>query len=391
MEAYSSSNVLSRNDRIFITHLIVDEFADEFGKLTREELIQRAAELKSMFPSVEEYVWYKPTFYIDAKGKKIKLGRLPQGCLFDRNHNYRSVEPVPVPKAKEQSSSSAKPLVEAITTEAVTSYQKTKEWFRHHYGEWDDIRKRWEATSAVRLHEISRLERITYQRLLDDYEVLKNSSGYQLVKLDFAFKYPDKCDLLFAKFADFRDRAKAVFRNEIPGQGKALLASLDGELTEDSRDFITTLLLFFVWPSKFMTVPVGKRWKPSIQERYESSILHLTSLADYETEISRLSKQNLQRGLPDHPVVVVVGATVEQIDQFLVSYKAIAYKTETFLKALDVAFKIYTAYGISFPIEATGPWNFIAHTLYDFSPPDNGDKPRILTLTAAFRNQTPAQ
>ncbi|XP_062710812.1 uncharacterized protein LOC134288897 [Aedes albopictus] len=393
-EAYQATSILSRKDRIFITHLIVDEFVDEFGRLTREELARRATELKNIFPTVEQHVWYKPASYHDEKGKKIKLGRIAKGCLFDRNHNYRCVTSVPPPipgPGVQPSTSSAQPIVDVITADAVTAYQETKNWFRHHHGEFDDIKKRWEATSAVRLHEIAKLEQVTYQHLLDEYPVLRNTAGYQLVNLDFSFKHAKERDLLFAKFADFRSRAKVVFPNEVPELGKPLLALLNGDISEDSRDCITTLLLFFIWPSTVMRLPNGKKWKPSLVESSESTILHLRTLADYETELSRLSRQNLLRGLPDYPVIVVVGPSIEQVNQFFVSYKDIAYKAETFIKALDITFKVYKAYGISFPIEANGPWNFMAYMFYDFEPPENGNKARILTLATHLRNQLPAQ
>ncbi|XP_062538250.1 uncharacterized protein LOC134206538 [Armigeres subalbatus] len=370
LEAFQTSKVLSRKDRIFITHLIVDEFVDEFGKLTREELSLRSAELKCIFPTVEEHIWYKPASYRDGSGKKVKLGRVAKGCLFDRNHNYRRAPAVPAPLSEygEQSSRAVQSFTDAITAESVAEYQETKVWFQHHHGEWDDIKKRWKATSAVRLHEIGKLEQITYQHLLDEYPILKNTGGYQLVKLDFTFKHPTKSDLLFNKFSGFRDRAKNLFRNEIPVQGRSLFALLDRELSDDSRDCITILLVFYIWPSTVTRLPNGNKWKPSLQECRESSILHLKSLADYETELSRLGRLNLSRGLPDHPVIVVVGATIDHINQFFVSYKDIAYRAETFLKALDVVFKIYTAYALRFPIEASGPWNFIAYTLFDFEP-----------------------
>lgn len=114
----------------------------------------------------------------------------------------------------------------------MATYQETKNWFRHHHGEWEDIKKRWQETNAVRLHEISRLKSVTYQKVLDEYPVLRNSSGYQLVKLDFAFKYSTKCNLLFSNFASFRTCAEIVFCNEVPEQGKALLTLLNEELTE---------------------------------------------------------------------------------------------------------------------------------------------------------------
>lgn len=207
---------------------------------------------KTLF--IFQHVWYKPASYRDKNGKKIKLGRVAQGCLFDRNNNYRGPSTsAPASIAADlQSSNEAQSLVDAVTLEAgrflqnnyqtkfsficisvlVTTYQETKQWFRHHHGEWDDIKKRWGETSAVRLHEISRLTSVTYQKILDDYPVLRNSSGYQLVKLDFAFKHPTKCDLLFSNFATFRSCAEIVFRNEVPEQGKALLTLLNEELAE---------------------------------------------------------------------------------------------------------------------------------------------------------------
>lgn len=36
-----------------------------------------------------QHVWYQPASYRDAKGNKIRFGRVAKGCLFDRNHNYR--------------------------------------------------------------------------------------------------------------------------------------------------------------------------------------------------------------------------------------------------------------------------------------------------------------
>lgn len=159
----------------------------------------------------------------------------------------------------------------------------------------------------------------------------------------------------------------------------------------DSRDCITTLLIFYIWPSTFMRLPNGTKWKPSHREVAESSIIFLKSLIDFETELSRLSNQNRKRGLPDYPVIVVVGEGITSVGQFFVCFKDIAYKAETFLKAVDITFKIYTAYGITFPPEATGPWQFIASYLYDFEIPDDCHRARILTLTSTLRNHlTPA-
>lgn len=154
----------------------------------------------------------------------------------------------------------------------------------------------------------------------------------------------------------------------------------------DARDCITTLLIFYIWPSTFTRLPNGIKWKPSLREVCDSTIIFLNSLTDYETELSRLCQQNRKRGLPDYPVIVVVGEGITIANQFIVCFKDISYKAETFLKALDITFKIYKAYGISFPLEAIGPWQFIASYLYDFDIPDDSYKARILTLISTLRN-----
>lgn len=116
----------------------------------------------------------------------------------------------------------------------------------------------------------------------------------------------------------------------------------------------------------------------------------MKSLTDYETELARLNKQNTKRGVPDYPVIVVVGEDVKGANQFIVCFNDIAYKAETFLKAVDITFKIYKAYGIAFPLEATGPWQFIATYFYDFDLPEDRYKAKTLTLISMLRNHLPS-
>ncbi|XP_062710627.1 uncharacterized protein LOC115264313, partial [Aedes albopictus] len=83
---------LTRADKKAITHLVIDDFKDRFGKLTPTELQQRASELGKLFPGEPEDGWYQPTFTKNSAGQKIKLRKQAKGRLYDRNINYR--EPV---------------------------------------------------------------------------------------------------------------------------------------------------------------------------------------------------------------------------------------------------------------------------------------------------------
>lgn len=117
----------------------------------------------------------------------------------------------------------------------MTAYQESKRWFKHHHDEWEDLKRRWEATSTVRLYEIGKLEVPSYQSILEEYPVLRTGDGYQLVKVDFHQKFPEKVDLLFNRFVDFRTRAQVVFSNEVSPQGKPLCDFLNHDDLNDGK------------------------------------------------------------------------------------------------------------------------------------------------------------
>lgn len=56
MQKCQEQNFLTRADKKAITHLVVDDFKDRFGKLTPAELQDRASELGRLFPGEPE-VW----------------------------------------------------------------------------------------------------------------------------------------------------------------------------------------------------------------------------------------------------------------------------------------------------------------------------------------------
>ncbi|XP_058840956.1 uncharacterized protein LOC131696434 [Topomyia yanbarensis] len=375
--------------RTFITHLIIDEFLDEFGKLSKEELIQKSKELKEIFPTTEEHVWYQPTTVRDVNGRKIKLGRLAKGCLFDRNHNYKastnSKYTNPGSNHHTFPDRRLQTVEDNFTEETVASYNEIKRWFRHHQDEWEDLKIKWNTWSSVRLYEITKIENLTFEHILEEYPIIRNSEGFQLIKLDFKHRYPEKNNLLFERFVDFRKRIQPVFYSDVGDQGRHLLKLLEQNLSEDPFDCVTFILLTYILPSAPLRLPNGKKWKPSIRESCDAIVVHLKSLAEYETELSRIGQLNLLRGLPDHPMIVVVGEELKSIAQFIVTFKDVSYKAETFLKAVDIIFKLHKAYDIEFPPEAKALWRFIEYFLYNFDLIDDGFKARILSLANTIR------
>ncbi|XP_055586656.1 uncharacterized protein LOC129739252 isoform X2 [Uranotaenia lowii] len=343
-----------------------DDFKEQFGRLTKPELQRYASDLKFLFPTVDEYFWYRPSFYYDSNGKKIKLGRLAKGSLHDRNNNYKLTSKE---KATATISSDSEFLDISITDDQIASYNNTKQWLRHNLSDWDELKSRWSCSSSVRLYEISRLIDRTFSIIFLEYPALRSSSGYQLVQLDFNFKYPGKGDLLFSGFKSFRLRAKPIFLAE-NGRKKGVkdkIKWLDEELSEDVLDCTAVQLLFGLWPCPLITLPTGNRWKPSIQESTDSMIRHISSLSEFESLFARIAKENASRGNKDTPVILIVGDTLKSLDHFYVSFGDVTYKAENFLKALDIILKLHVTYGVPFPRETSAVWEFISLYFYDIS------------------------
>ncbi|XP_065095135.1 uncharacterized protein LOC135717095 [Ochlerotatus camptorhynchus] len=196
IESYQNRHVLTKIQRKAITHIVVDEFKDVFGKLTRNELNLRAAELKQLFPSESEYTWYQPS--VEIKGnKKIKLGRLARGCLHDRNSNYK---PENHSEKKIHQHTPEQPHEEDLLSEAALSeYEQVKTWIRHHEDEWTTVKEKWAATSAFRLLEISKHKNRSCEEILDAFPTLRRPDGYQLIQIDFKSKFPSKHNLLYER------------------------------------------------------------------------------------------------------------------------------------------------------------------------------------------------
>lgn len=100
----------------------------------------------------------------------------------------------------------------------------------------------------------------------------------------------------------------------------------------------------------------------------ESFILWIQGLEVLETEINRLNQRYMRCDQTQHPLIIVVGPDMKQMSVFLVYYGGIYYSLPTFQKALDICYKTFKIYEISFPRPSSGVWNLINHCIYEFEP-----------------------
>lgn len=98
-------------------------------------------------------------------------------------------------------------------------------------------------------------------------------------------------------------------------------------------------------------------------------MVHVTSLAGIEAGIDRYRKRCQQNGWPVQPLMIVVGPKLTEITDYLVYFGGSYYRFSTFLKSLEVCYKLYKVYQLPFPVESSGPWTLIGHSLFNFKVP----------------------
>lgn len=379
LRTYNDTKFLPKDAKTAITQIVVDEFVDRYGKLTTQELKQRSEELFQLFPAEPKFSWYQPTFTTDDQGKRLRLGKYASGSLYFRNVNYKPKFSQSDTCVKETSADNI--AVEEKTEEILFSpaaeieLKEIKAWLRHEHDDWEDIKLKWAQTTAYRLNEAIR-GRFTIEDLIKEYPLLCNPKGHVLVETDFRYKYPEAGDALFASWSRFRTTIRDVFEADIVDAGGKILLKLltTGKSTEgvplsdDSRDCVTIVLLTYLLPT--ISVPLKqenkKRWKPSFAESKDAFVVHATSLAEVETEVGRYRKRCKQNGWHVQPLLIVVGPELTEITDYLVYFGGSYYRFSTFLKSLEVCFKLFKVYQLPFPAESSGPWTLIGHSLFNF-------------------------
>ncbi|KAL1397758.1 hypothetical protein pipiens_009506 [Culex pipiens pipiens] len=378
VRTYNDTQLLSKDAKTAITQIVVDEFVDKFGKLTTPELKQRSDELAELFPKEPKFSWYRPTTITDGRGKRLRLGKYPSGSLYYRNNNYKPKHSRPE-KAVDSSVDSTAVEEEnediLFTPAAEVELKEIKAWLRHEHDDWEEVKLKWAQTTTYRLNE-AYCGRFTLEDLITEYPLLSNPKGHTLVEADFRYKYPGVGDALFKSWGRFRTSIYDFFEADIADAGGKVLVKLltDGKssdgvaLSDDARDCITIILLVYLLPTLSVTLNQEgkKRWKPSFAESKEAFLVHVTSQAGIETGVDRYRNRCKLNGWPAQPLMIVVGSKLTEITDYLVYLGGSCYRFSTFLKSLEVCYKLFKIYKLSFPAESSGPWALIGHSLFNF-------------------------
>lgn len=151
----------------------------------------------------------------------------------------------------------------------------------------------------------------------------------------------------------------------------------------DCRDAIFSILLPYILPCSVLTLSDKSKWKPSYIESRNSFVFWVKNITDLQSQVDAHHEIRLKRGLPRCPLVVVVGPELTKLNFFIVSFGDSYYQLPTFLKALDVCYKLFKTYQLEFPTEGAGSWNLVGHVIYGFQLKDS-NRATILSINSLF-------
>ncbi len=113
------------------------------------------------------------------------------------------------------------------------------------------------------------------------------------------------------------------------------------------------------------------RWRPSIKM---SKLSVFKKVYSKDSIAKAIAIRNIERSLHDikeHPRIYGVGESLDEINCFFVALGNVLLEFDSFVLALDAAFKCFKTLNIDFPAESFKFWNFINAVFYKIGPIDS--------------------
>ncbi len=90
------------------------------------------------------------------------------------------------------------------------------------------------------------------------------------------------------------------------------------------------------------------------------------------------------KDIPDHPMIFGIGATLREIEEFVVVVSETPlFHFQTFIEAVDVAFKLFVVFGIKFTPESVNFWIILNEVFYKVQK-ETKSAPKLKSILTNF-------
>lgn len=113
--------------------------------------------------------------------------------------------------------------------------------------------------------------------------------------------------------------------------------------------------------------------------------MHLTSSSQIPSFITKRTDELLAEKRKLQPFIIVIGANLFTLQEFYIFYFGTHYKVNSFLKAIDVCFKLFFVLNQRFPPECELLWLFIQQFIFEIKLKTDATNAKLLTVIADLR------
>lgn len=104
-------------------------------------------------------------------------------------------------------------------------------------------------------------------------------------------------------------------------------------------------------------------WKPSIQDSINGMLMFVETESSIEEHISNFSLEHKQKNLTLQPIVIIVMKNELPI-KFFVRIDSITYIQHNILSSIDLCFKAFHVFNLSYPKQSHNVWLFMQKQFY---------------------------
>lgn len=81
--------------------------------------------------------------------------------------------------------------------------------------------------------------------------------------------------------------------------------------------------------------------------------------------MNKMRERYKEIGTTLQPLIIVVGINLSSVASFYVCYDNLFYKLPTFLKAIDICFKLFHVMNFKYPVPSKQIWTFVQNYIYN--------------------------
>ncbi|XP_054740180.1 uncharacterized protein LOC129245809 [Anastrepha obliqua] len=398
---YNKNGYLENHQRNEIVRLIVSDVMRQGESLSPKDLRAILSDIINLFPNEQAAADY---YFIYRGGKGNPLGRLYQrysnenvkrrrmirlsddeDCTYDvdmthqMSTNSNLMDDDDTMSTYPQDLPGQVPRVDEMTALALKQLLTTD-----HFS-WEEVCDKWIQTWALRQKE---MQQSGLAELLSNWSKLADPRAAELYKIDFRHVYPDKENLLVAKWDEYMKKVTQQFDKKLNQDDikKLYKYCKMGMASKDEKDFIYAVGLTALLPctSRFKDNYGKLSIRANLTDSIDSFVMRLNTLESYESRLDMYNRKYGPVNRTIHPFLVVIMPNECTISKIYVALENHFYCMQSFLQALDLCYKIYHTCGLKYPTMCENVWTFIQRYFYDMTVPWEARNANLVSLMVSL-------